>query len=182
MNLLRCFALSLALVGLNGCADFQQFADRYNKPQDQDLVEKSYAAADAMLEQAPYLKETRQPILIGTFVNVNSLENSSSLGRIIAEQVGARLAQQGLSVKEMKLRDSIFMVREGGEFALSRGVLDVSQAHDAAAVVAGTYAIGRNRVYINSRMIRAADGVLLAAHDYSLPIGPDTKALLASRQ
>ncbi len=182
MKLTHFFALTLVVAMLNGCADFDQFMARHNRPQDQDLVEKSYAAADAMLQQAPYLRETRQPILVGTFVNVNSLENSSSLGRIVAEQVGARLAQQGLSVKEMKLRDSIFMVREGGEFALSRSVLDVSQAHDAAAVVAGTYAIGRNRVYVNARMIRAVDGVLLAAHDYSLSIGPDTKALLASRQ
>jgi hypothetical protein len=53
--------------------------------------------------------------------------------------------------------------------------------HNAAAVIAGTYAVGRNNVYVSARLIRAADNLIIASHDYALPLGPDTKALLASQ-
>ena len=141
----------------------------------------SYQAADNMLEQAPWLKQSRQPLLTASFVNVNSLENSSGLGRIIAEQVASRFAQQGFTMIELKLRNDIFVKQDAGEFVLSRSVQDISRYHNVAAVVAGTYAVGKNSVYVSARLIRAADSLILAGYDYSLPLGPDTKALLASQ-
>jgi hypothetical protein len=64
---------------------------------------------------------------------------------------------------------------------LSREVQNLSRLHNAAAVIAGTYAVGRNNVYVSARLIRAADNLIIASHDYALPLGPDTKALLASQ-
>jgi TolB-like protein len=75
---------------------------------------------------------------------------------------------------EMKMRNNVYIKQNGGEFVLSRTVRDLSRAQNAAAVVAGTYAIGRNTVYVNARLIRAADNLILASHDYTLPLGPDT--------
>ena len=146
---------------------------------DSDIVAASYVAADSLLEQVPYLREGQHPLLTATFVNVNSLENSSSLGRIVAEQISSRFAQRGFTMVEMKLRNNVFIEENAGEFVLSRSVQEISQAHNAAAVIAGTYAVGRQSVYINARLVRAADNLVLAAYDYTLPMGPDTRALLA---
>ena len=146
---------------------------------DSDIVAASYVAADSLLEQVPYLREGQHPLLTATFVNVNSLEDSSPLGRIVAEQVASRFAQRGFTMVEMKLRNQVFIEQNAGEFMLSRSVQEISQAHNAAAVIAGTYAVGRQAVYINARLIRAADNLILAAYDYTLPMGPDTRALLA---
>ncbi len=146
-----------------------------------DLIEKSYQAADALLTQVPWLRDQRRPLLTATFVNINSLENSSGLGRIVAEQVSSRFAQKGFTVIEMKLRGNIFVKENAGEFVLSRAVSEISQDHDVAAVIAGTYAVGRESIYVNARLIRAADSLVLAAYDYSLPVGPDTRALLAGQ-
>ncbi|MGF1529149.1 MAG: FlgO family outer membrane protein [Candidatus Competibacterales bacterium] len=169
------------LAGCGGGAPFVGGDDRPTRPVDSNLISQSYEAAEALLGQAEYLRDTQQPLLMATFVDINALETSSSLGRMIAEQVASRFVQLGFAVKEMKLRESIFIVQNGGEFALSRSILDISQSHDAAAVIAGTYAIGRNSVFINARLVRAIDGRVLAAYDYTLPLGPDTRALVASQ-
>ncbi len=149
--------------------------------QDADLILASYYAADGMLAQAPWLRDGKQPLLTATFVNVNALDSSSALGRIVAEQIASRFAQQGFTMIELKLRNNIF-VREGsGEFILSRNVQDISRSHNVAAVVAGTYAVGKTSVYVSARLIRATDNLILAGYDYSLPLGPDTRALVAAQ-
>jgi TolB-like protein len=176
--LITALLLSLGL-GITGCATLG--VPTRTTVQDEDLVDNSYQAADALLTQAAWLKDNRQPLLTATFVNVNALESSSALGRIIAEQVASRFSQQGFTMIDMKLRNNIFIKEGAGEFVLSRSVRDISQSQNAAAVVAGTYAVGRHAVYVSTRLIRATDSLILASYDYSLPLGPDTKALLASQ-
>ena len=186
-KLFRLAAALLLSAGLSGCGVYYDLTESDPpqpvrvRTQDSDLVFESYQAADAMLAQVPWLRDKKQPLLTASFVNVNDLENSSGLGRMISEQVSSRFAQQGYTMVELKMRNAIFIKEKAGEFALSRSVKAVSQNHNAAAVIAGTYAIGRRSVYINARMIRAIDNVILASYDYSLPLGPDTKALLASQ-
>lgn len=182
----RIIALLCAALLVGGCSSMnfgggKSDVPKFKRTADSDLVAKSYGAADVLLDQVPYLKADRQPLLTGTFVNVNSMTNSSALGRIVAEQIGSRFAQKGFTMVELKLRKNVFIQQNNGEFVLSRAVRDLSQTHNAAAVIAGTYAVGRRAVYVSARLVRAADNLVLAAHDYTLPIGPDARALLASQ-
>ena len=171
--------LVVASLGIFGCASSADDVPVRPIVQDANLIDKNYGAADALLMKATWLKERREPLLAATFVDINNLEISSGLGRVIGEQIGSRFAQQGFTVIEIKMRNNIF-VREGsGEFALSRSVKEISQSHNAAAVIAGTYAVGRQSVFVNARLIRATDNLVLASYDYVLPMGPDAKALLA---
>ncbi|RUQ31675.1 MAG: hypothetical protein EKK68_07290 [Candidatus Competibacteraceae bacterium] len=172
-------ALAVASLGILGCSSLADDVPVRPIIQDANLIDKNYGAADALLMRASWLKERREPLLAATFVDINNLEVSSGLGRVIGEQLGSRFAQQGFTVIEIKMRNNIF-VREGsGEFALSRSVKEISQSHNAAAVIAGTYAVGRQSVFVNARLIRATDNLVLASYDYVLPMGPDAKALLA---
>ena len=172
-------ALVVASLGILGCASSADDVPVRPIVQDANLIDKNYGAADALLMKATWLKERREPLLAATFVDINNLEMSFGLGRVIGEQIGSRFAQQGFTVIEIKMRNNIF-VREGsGEFALSRSVKEISQSHNAAAVIAGTYAVGRQSVFVNARLIRATDNLVLASYDYVLPMGPDAKALLA---
>lgn len=167
-------------VGLGGCAQWRS-TNTTAAEDDLDLIISSYQAADALLAQVPWLKQQRRPLLTATFVNVDSLETSSGLGRMVAEQVAARFVQKGFTVIEVKLRGNVFVKENAGEFVLSRSVNEISQTHNVAAVIAGTYAVGRNSIYVNARLIRAADSLVLAAYDYTLPMAPDTRALLAGQ-
>jgi len=105
--------------------------------------------------------------LAATFVDINNLEMSSGLGRVIGEQLGSKFAQQGFTVIELKMRSNIFVKEGAGEFALSRSIKEISQSHNAAAVIAGTYAVARQSVFIQARLIRATDNLILASYDYS---------------
>jgi TolB-like protein len=175
VTLLVAFGLSIL-----GCAYSDDVPVR-PVVQDANLVDANYGAADALLKRAPWLKERREPLLAATFVDINNLEMSSGLGRVIGEQIGSRFAQQGFTVTEIKMRNNIFVAEGTGELMLSRSVREISQSHNAAAVITGTYAVARQSVYVTARLIRATDNLVLAAYDYVLPLGPDAKALIAAQ-
>ncbi|PWV64668.1 FlgO family outer membrane protein [Plasticicumulans acidivorans] len=171
------WAVAMLLAGalLSGCATTR------SEVNDGDLVVASYTAADQLVAGAPWLLTESQPVLVASLANINALENSSAFGRIASEQLSSRLAQKGLTVIEMKMRKNVFIENDSGEFVLSRQVRDLSRAHNATAVLAGTYAVGRDTVFVNTRLIRVLDGVVLASYDYTLPIGPNTRSLLVTQ-
>jgi len=143
---------------------------------DADLVGQSYASADQLLQTG--LLKLGQPVLVASFVNVDDVKRSSSLGRLVAEQFGSRFSQKGYTVVEMKLANSVYMSSEQGELLLSREVGEISRKFQAQAVLVGTYAVGKEHVFVTAKLVRAADSVILASTDYKLPMGPDTKRLV----
>lgn len=170
------FALLLSLMLLTGC---------YGPVKDDNLVTKSYEAADAMIligEENKSLHHARldreKPIVVASFVSVDNMLESSRLGRIVSEQISSRLSQQGYYVVELKLRKNIFIKEQTGELLLSREVKDVSKNHGAQAVVIGTYAAGKSYVYVSSRIVKPDNNRVIASYDYRLPIGKDTREML----
>jgi TolB-like protein len=166
-----------------------------NQPEieDEDLVRASYIAADSLLKGAEEQSkdadnakmvqfDLNKTILVASFVNIDDMQMSSTFGRIVAEQIGSRVSQKGYKVIEMKLRNSVFVQERTGELLLSREILEISLNHDAHAVIVGTYAEGKETVYVTAKLVRANDGVILASHDYSLPVGPNTKGLLRNKR
>ncbi|MCK5720333.1 MAG: hypothetical protein KAH84_10360 [Thiomargarita sp.] len=160
---------------------------------DRDLVSSSYRAADKLLSGVKdfysFLHPRRngvysaKPILVASFVNINNLQQSSTFGLIVAEQIGSRFAQRGYKIIELKLRtDSIFVQQQTGELLLSRELQAISLQHDAYAVIVGTYAAGKEIVYVTAKLVRTKDNVILNSYDYSLPLGPNTKQMLRKRR
>ncbi len=174
------FTVSWLCIGLIGCT----VAVR-----DQNLVTASYKAADALIEGAKdlYLLDnprkkgiyTKQPILVTSFVDIDNLQKSSTFGRVIAEQIGSRIAQQGYKVIEMKMRTgSIFVQEHTGELVLSRELREISYQHDAYAVVVGTYGDSKESAYVTAKLVRAKDSVVLSSYDYRVSVGSNTKQML----
>ncbi|MFT3812212.1 MAG: FlgO family outer membrane protein [Acidovorax sp.] len=143
------------------------------------LVDASQQAADALLQNAPL--NPNQPVLVGTLVSVDRLDESSRFGRTVSEQIAARLTQRGLRVTEVRLRENMAMQPGQGELLLSRELRNVGRAHDAQAVVTGTYAVSANQVFVNLKLVRAPGSDVLAAHSYVLPIDNNVRALLMGR-
>jgi TolB-like protein len=170
--------LALVFSGLvAGC-----YATGVHEVKDADITAASYAAADTLVERSQIPLDKSRNIVVATFVNINDLQDSSAMGRLIAEQVASRLTQQGYQVVEIKLRNNIFIREQGGEFMLSRAVQDVSSAHEAQAVVAGVYAVARDRVFVKASISRPEDSTVISAYDYDLPIGKNLRALLYTRR
>ncbi|MFC4158606.1 FlgO family outer membrane protein [Chitinimonas lacunae] len=168
----RLFVLVLLLC-LNGCAGYE--AGRSNR-----LIRASYSATDQLVAVLPQPLPRDAPLIVATFVDINRLTSSSTLGRMLAEQVSTRLTQLGHPVVELKLRGNVF-VREGtGELLLSREVKDLSISHRAQAVVVGTYAASPERIFLNLKIVRPTDNRILAAHDIALTPDENILSLLMS--
>jgi TolB-like protein len=138
----------------------------------------NYNAADSLLDKAHPKPPKDSPILVASFVNIDNLDDSSTFGRVVAEQFASRFKQRNYATIEMKLRDNVF-IREGtGELLLSREVAEISTKHRAQAVVAGTYAVASKKVYLTTRVINVSDGRVLSSYDYDIPISSDVFKML----
>ena len=143
-----------------------------------DLIEANHRAVDALLANAPL--DAQHPVMVATLVQVDRLGESSRLGRIFSEQIAGRMVQRGVRVVELKLRDSVALQRDQGELLLSREVREVSQSHDAQAVVVGTYAASASALYISLKLVTPVGNTVVAAHNYAVPMDENVRVLLAS--
>lgn len=174
--------LLAALLCLEGCLLFSRQpgyqAASYSKVAESDLILSSYRAADTLLAQAEGRVTTQHPVIVATLVNLNALEESSPLGRLISEQLGARLAQQGYRVVELKMRQTLYMKQNEGELMLTREIEQIARQYEAQAILVGTYAESGDRVFINLKLAQIGSNIALAAVDYALPMDMNVRYLL----
>lgn len=136
-----------------------------------NLVSMGYSVADRLISNSKQPINSEDSIVVATFVNINNLNESSTFGRIIAEQIASRLSQKGYKVKEVKFRqDTIFMQEGEGEFLLSRDLRAISEKHDASAVVVGTYGEVYKEMYVSARIINPSNSLLVSSCDFGLPL------------
>lgn len=179
---LWCSAAVMAALGLQGCASnpvsTYYYGDRTGGGR-ADLIDVNERATDALLLHA--VLDANQPVLVATLVNVDRLNESSRLGRIFSEQIAGRMAQRGLRVTEVKLRDSLVLHRDQGELLLSREAREVSQAQNAQAVVVGTYAMSASVLYLSLKLVNPVGNHVVAAHNYAVPVDENVRTLLSGR-
>jgi TolB-like protein len=181
--MLKSAAWAGAALSLGGCAN--QVHEYYygeragGSGRRADVVQRNEQAADALLQQVAL--DPQEAVLVATLVNVDQLAESSRLGRLFSEQIAGRIAQRGQRVIEVKMRDQMVMRRDQGELLLTREAREVSQSHQAQAVVVGTYATSSTVLYISLKLVGPVGNVVLAAHNYTLPMDDNVRALLAGR-
>ena len=183
--ILLIFSLSLLLTGctyrmaFGGCAYRVKTGECQRKEvPDADIMAASYTAADKLLRNATHLLRPDYQILVTSLADIDNLEDTTSLGRLIGEQLSARFAQQGYTVVEAKLHSDLIKIPRTGELVLSREAREMGQAQNAAIIVAGTYAVGNNKVYVTLKMLNSYNSEVMSSYAYSLPIGPNTSTLL----
>lgn len=167
---MRTFAALLLSLALAGCA---WFADKppqsdYASTSQNQFVAANYRAADTLLSQLNGRLASDKPLIMATVVNIDALDQSSTLGRLVSEQVSTRLAQGGLRMLEMKLRTSVYMKRQQGEMMLTREVGEVAHNHNAQAVVVGSYGETNDAVFVNIKVVQPQTNQVMAATDYVL--------------
>lgn len=170
---------------LAGCSDmWQQRSTANNQPTweeaaTNEFIPTNYRAAGALIEQARAggLDQVR-PLIIATLVNINALDESSGFGRMVAEQISAQFSRAGYSMVEMKIRDNVYMKQNVGELLLTREIKDIAQQHKAQAVIVGTYAESDRFVFVNLKVIRPSDNIVIASHDYAVPVNKMVRSLL----
>lgn len=169
-------AVSITLLLLTGCSTLDNANNTPAEPEP-DLSELVHAAAEQMVASNPELTRY-SPMIAATFVSIDNLSQSSTLGRISSEIMASALSRQGMQVREVKMRDSMFIEESVGELILSRQVQRLSAQHNARSILMGTYAQGQDYVYVSARVVRAGDAMVLGSADFRLPLNNNTRSLL----
>lgn len=147
-----------------------------------EFIPTNYAAANALLDQAKARGlEIERPLIAATLVNINALEESSALGRIVTEQISGQFSRRGYKMIEMKFRENVYVKQNVGELLLTREIQQLAQNHKAQAVIVGTYAESDRFVFVNLKVIRPTDNIILASHDYAVPVNKMVRSLLGRR-
>ncbi len=166
---------------LSGCA-YDTRVDQapeptYESAARSDFLITNYRAADALVAQ--FRNAARSgPLIVATVVNIDALDQSSTLGRLISEQISARFSQSGFTLIEMKFRSSVYMKRSEGELLLTREINEVARSHQAQAVIVGTYGLSGDSVYINMKIVQPGSNYIMAVHDYVLPANREIRSML----
>jgi len=170
--------LALTLL-LPGCASTQiQSRPAYSA----GLGGLLYEGADTMIDEAlSRLGVSRdKPIIVATSVNVDNLQDSSTFGRLASQLVASRLAQRGYLVRDVTFTQALTVTPETGEMVLSREAAKIATDEEAQAVIAGAYAVGGEKIYLNLRMLAAADGRLVSSVDLVVPLNEDTQRMIVT--
>jgi len=176
--ILRAAVLALPLL-LGACSTTREDTN-YTSVSANAFVAANYRAADALALQLRGKLAEDKPLIMATMVNIDALEQTSMLGRLVSEQLSTRLAQGGMKMLEMKLRNSVYLKRGQGELMLTREIGDVASTHNAQAVVVGSYAETREAVFINVKVIQPSTNLVLAGHDYVLAKEGTVRSMLQS--
>jgi TolB-like protein len=169
LNRLATAALLAAPLLLAGCSTTPPKDEaNYATISSNQFIESNYKAADALMHQLSGKLVADKPLIMATVVNIDALEQTTTLGRLVSEQISTRLAQGGLSMVEMKLRNSVYLKRNQGELMLTREIGEVAQSHNAQAIVVGSYAETSDMVFINLKVIQPNTNFVLAGQDYVL--------------
>lgn len=188
MRVLYCLIAAASLLVLSACDSLPKTPEpTYEQAQNLSFSTANYNAANELMKryQGPASASNTSkgdgagaPFIVATLVNIDQLEQSSTLGRLVSEQIASRMTQMGFSVVELKVRNSVYMKRNEGEFMLTREISDIASAHKAQAVVIGTYAESASMVYVNLKLVNPTNSRILAAYDYALPLDAMVRSLL----
>jgi TolB-like protein len=161
-------SVSLLLTACSAIMPQAKEETNYATVSSNQFIASNYKAADALLAQLSGKLIADKPLIMATVVNIDALEQTTTLGRLISEQISTRMAQGKMNMLEMKLRNSVYMKRNQGEMMLTREVNDMAITHKAQAVVVGSYAETSDMVFVNVKVIQPNTNYVLAAHDYAL--------------
>jgi len=147
-------------------------------PQDIDLIALSYSATEQLLAQGSSQLPREGVIVVSTLVNANEQDQSASFGRIVSNQIASGFSNKGYRIKTMELPVELFIKEESGLVYLSEEARNTLRDLNAAALVVGIYAAGRNTAYVSTRIMDVATENVISTTDFAVPMGPDAKVLL----
>jgi len=109
-----------------------------------------------------------KPILVTSFSNLDNLSETTSFGRLIAEQLMHELKVRGWGVVDLRLTKSV-IVNQTGEFSLSRDLGRIRESFPAGNVLVGTYSRTTDGVLISARVIDVTSGHVQSSAQSRVP-------------
>lgn len=117
-------------------------------------------------------------LTVNSFVNLNSLYKTSSLGRYLGEQMIGELQAAGIGVIDVRKANSLMIRESYGEYGLSRDMNELRRSHDSQAMVVGTYTYADGQILLNARVLRNSDGMVISHANTAFALDALTGQLL----
>jgi hypothetical protein len=127
----------------------------------QEVKLKVRELADQLLASLPNDALVGFVALPTSFVDQNNFNSSSPLGRYLAEGLIYEFNQRGFPVREYRTDGSITMSEGVGETALARKGKIATAKGKGNALLVGTYHQDPDVIFVNARLVRSADGLVL---------------------
>ena len=172
MTLLYRFLFFLLIAApLSGCSSLNCTPLERFLGADVNLISLGDKIADELIVNAMPPLMPRHPeeaILTSTFVNIDNFEETSTFSRLLQGHVGARFVQQGYTVKEVSLRNTMKIRPGDGEKILSRDLSLITPDQKVQAVMLGTYSLSNRILYITAKLVNPINRNIIAARSYRL--------------
>lgn len=157
---------------LAGCAGHGSTVSLAAKPglvDAQELRLKLRELADQLLASTPNEGIGNLVAMPTSFVDVDHKNQTSALGNLCAESLIYEFNQRGYPVSEYRLSGDVDVLLGQGDFALLRQGVTKTAGKQWAALMVGTYAVAGDSVFVNGRLVRASDGMVLRTGQVLLP-------------
>ncbi|MBO4368554.1 MAG: hypothetical protein J5803_00415 [Desulfovibrio sp.] len=132
-------------------------------PKYQDAYEiklKCRELADQMLATMPNYSLEGIIAMPTSFVDQNNTQRSSKLGRLVAESLFYEFNQRGFPTREYRLTGNITVKGARDNLVLVPNA-SICSTQQWASLLLGTYLVDKDATFINARLVRAKDGLVL---------------------
>jgi uncharacterized membrane-anchored protein len=129
--------------------------------------ECAYLAIDDLISQHDFKCDIGR-LLVATLVDINNVNETSMFGRQMAEYLSARLTQLDHDVIHATVRQDHLLVRDEGQFLITRNISNLAADFNARTVLVGTYGVTKEFVYVSLKLVSTVDDSTLAATDFTL--------------
>lgn len=152
------------------------------------LIDINYDAADDLMGLFNPALNKKSPIYYERFTNRVDPADPSPFGRLVAEQVAARLALRSFKVTEGPARipateaakppHTSGFVLTGDERKAEEQRMQEEISPPRPCVLTGSYLIADKVVYVAAQLTALDNGQVMAAHHWTVPVNRNTRALL----
>ncbi len=159
------------------------------------LIELNYEAADR-LDSDLWLKlSPDSPIYYQPFTNLAAPSDPAPFGRVVADQVAARLAQSDLNivtgtpksddyttpapVRETQLPPDAD-ITDNDTTKVQQPEVSIEEQFRPVlpSLLTGTYLLGDDMIFVSAQITTKRDGQLISSYQWTLPINQNTRMLL----
>ncbi len=132
------------------------------------IVSTCYDAIDDLLAQHPFPEDIDR-VLVSTVVDINNVRSTTMFGRVASECISSRLTQVNKDVIHATVRADNMLVRQEGQFLLSREVRNLAVDYNARTALVSTYAVTEHSVILSLKLVSTVEDSTLAGVDVVIP-------------
>lgn len=170
-TVLACVGICISLLSTRAMADCR--ASRI------EVV--STSLAEGLVESLQVRLDRTAPILTAPFADLHELKKTSSLGRILAEEIGSTFSRYGYRIADQRLFvPTPFTRKEHGESVFSSEPEQYGSTSGVQAILTGTYALADGGVRVFARLVQVSDKTVLASASCQLRITAEVQTLLTA--